>query len=340
MLRREGDLSGAETAYERTLEIWPDDDRVLNNLGNVLGMLGRSDEALRLLNRSSMSNPLSGAPHFNRARILTERYVFAAAQEALAKASALNFDLLNPGALALRSAESMLPVDLWIAPGRLRNALKTYQAPSGALLAVPPAWRTRIECSGWRFSILALVAAIGSVVVGIQAHRRAPVRHCGNCRRVICRRCARRRREIALCRECAEAAARATSAEFIEVLLLDRQREVHGRRRAWRAAWAATIPGLGLILHRRTFRALSLLITTAALATFAAGVDSPFSYEPRLHYPQDPVGMLLLILPWAAVYTLSILGYFKEVRRERTLIEQNLAAARRARPPRVVEQAA
>jgi hypothetical protein len=143
-----------------------------------------------------------------------------------------------------------------------------------------------------------------------------------------------------LCRECSETAARATSGEFIQVLLLDRQRQVHVRRRAWRAAWAATIPGLGLILHRRTFRALSLLVVTAALATFALGAATPFSYEPRLHYPQDPAGLLWLVLPWAAIYVLSIWGYFDQVRREGAKIDQSLAAARRERPARLVKEAA
>jgi len=166
------------------------------------------------------------------------------------------------------------------------------------------------------------------------------VRLCGNCGRVICRRCARRRREIALCRECSEAASRSGSAEFIQVLLLDRQRDLWRRRRVWRAALAATVPGLGLILHRRTFRALGLLVATAALATFAVGVATPFSYEPRLAYPHASTGLLLLVLPWAVIYALSILGYFDQARRERAQIEQRLAAARRSRQPRPAGQAA
>jgi tetratricopeptide (TPR) repeat protein len=338
VLRRGGDLVGAESAYRRALAAWPDDARVLNNLGNVLGLLGRSDEAIDALTRASQSDPTQGAPHYNRARLFTERYEFAAAEEATARANALNFELMNPG--ALRSRQVMMPADLWLAPSRLRRALDAYQAPAGAMLAIPPAWRTRIECSGWPFSILAVIAAIASVVGGFYAHRKMPVRLCGNCQRVICRRCARRRREVALCRECFEAASRSGSAEFVDVLLLDRQRYLQRRRRAWRAALAATVPALGLILHRRSFRALALCIATAALATITAGVALPFAYEPRIEYPRVGAGMVLLVLPWAAVYALSILGYFSEAQRERAQIEQRLAAARRSRPSRSAEEAA
>ncbi len=338
VLRRGGDLEGAEAAYRQALAAWPDDDRVLNNLGNVLGLLGRSDEALDALTRASQSNPMSGAPHYNRARLLTDRYEFAAAEEAMARATALDFELMNPG--ALRSRQAMMPADVWLAPMRLRAALEGYRAPQGALLAIPPAWRTRIECSGWPFSILAVVTAISGFAVGFVAHRKMPVRLCGNCQRVICRRCARRRREIPLCRECFEAASRSGSSEFIQVLLLDRQRDLQRRRRVWRAALAATVPGLGLILHRRTFRALGLWIATAALATFAAGVAMPFSYEPRIQYPHGSAGLMLLVLPWAGVYALSILGYFGEARRERAEIERSLEAVRRSRPSRSVGQAA
>ena len=38
--RHRGDLAVAEAGYRRALELWPEDDRVLNNLGNVLAMQG------------------------------------------------------------------------------------------------------------------------------------------------------------------------------------------------------------------------------------------------------------------------------------------------------------
>ena len=44
--RRAEDLTTAETAYRRALKLWPSDDRVLNNLGNLLAIQGHFDEAL------------------------------------------------------------------------------------------------------------------------------------------------------------------------------------------------------------------------------------------------------------------------------------------------------
>jgi tetratricopeptide (TPR) repeat protein len=339
--RRTGDLADAETSYRRALELWPEDDRTLNNLGNVITLQGRADEALAIYERASNTNPFNAAPHYNRARILTDRYDFRSAAEAMSRASALNFDLLQPYHSQLGGGkEALPPVDQWIAPRRFWGALASYDGAQGAQLALPPAWRSRIECSGWGYSGATLALAVASIVFGAVAHRRLPLRHCGNCGRIVCRRCAQRRREIALCPGCAAVAARAESGDFAPLLLADHQRRLQRRERLWQTAFATLVPGLGWILHRQAFVALTLISACVGVASLAFGLAGPFAYLPRIHYPEAPISPAMVALPWAAIYLVSIGGYFVSAHAERVRHEAQIQSARRARVRRSMAQAA
>ncbi len=340
--RRGNDLPTAEAAYRRTLELWPDDDRVLNNLGNVLSLEHRDDEALDVYDRATKANPFNAASHYNRARIYTDRYEFRPASEAMARASALNFDLLKPYQSQVGTHEALPPADLWIAPPRFWSALAEYHSPAGELLAVPPRWRTRIECVGWPFSLAVVLLAVAGIVIGTLQHRAMPLRNCGNCGRVVCRRCAARRREIALCRNCAAVERRAEVPEYARLLLNQYQRKVRRHERTVRTALAALIPGFGWVAHRRVFAAWLLLAVTAAYASVVFDLATPFSYEPRWSHPDVTIPVTWLVLPWVAIYLVSLLGYFIEAQRERARLAQLAQAppARRARSRRVTSQAA
>src|SRR5262249_56594853 len=77
------------------------------------------------------------------------------------------------------------------------------RAPRPAIGTVMPlAWRGFLESSGLGASGLVLAVALGSLFLGWRLHKDLPARHCANCNRVICRRCAVRRRERALCQRC------------------------------------------------------------------------------------------------------------------------------------------
>jgi len=334
--RRGNDLATAEAGYRRTLELWPNDDRVLNNLGNVLSLLGRADEALDAYDRAALANPFNAATHYNRARIYTDRYEFRAASEAMARASALNFDLLKPYQSQVGTREALPPADLWIAPGRFWNALARYQSAHGEELAVPPVWRSRIECIGWPFSLVVLLCTGLGIAIGILQHRRMPLRWCGNCGRVVCRRCAERRREVALCQECAAVEARASAPEYARLILVQHARVVRRRDRVVRTTLAAIVPGYGWVVHRRVFEAWVLLTLGVILASVALGLATPFSYEPRLASPDAALPDIYVLVPWVALYLVSLLGYFLEAQRDRARFEAQIAtpSARRGRPAR------
>jgi hypothetical protein len=328
--RRNGDLPAAEAGYRRTLILWHDDDRVLNNLGNVLAMQGRTDEALEAYRRAGAVNPANAEAAFNASQIYTQRFDYRAATEALSRAAALNFDLVK-NYQSLASDDGVLPLaDQWIAPRSFWTALSGVQGEASGRGAPPPAWRSAIEASGWGFSGAAFLLALLALVVGARTHRAVPLRTCNNCGAIICRRCACRRRETAVCADCAAVEARAETPDFGRVLLLQHRSQLRRSRRRLRTALALLIPGYGLLSFRRVVPAVLLLTVSAALVTVAAGSGAPFSFETRLAVPAPGIPFALQAGTWVVIYALSILGYFGSVVRA-DAAEAALAAPVRSR---------
>src|SRR5205814_7509464 len=126
-----------------------------------------------------------------------------AATEALSRASAIDFDLVRDYQ-ALGTSDGVLAlVDQWIAPRNFWLALRDAPASTTVEASLPPPWRGHLETTGWRFSLTAMLCGLLAALAGFMGHRGLPLRACSNCGRVVCRRCAQRRREVALCRGCA-----------------------------------------------------------------------------------------------------------------------------------------
>ena len=142
-----------------------------------------------------------------------------------------------------------------------------------------------------------------------------PLRTCSNCGAVVCRRCACRRRETALCPACAAVEARAETPDFGRVLLLQHRRQVRRSQRLLCTALATVIPGYGLLAFRRVVPAVLLLSASAALVAVATGVAAPFSYETRLAVTAQEVPLAVLLGSWVVIYAFSIFGYFANVAR-------------------------
>jgi tetratricopeptide (TPR) repeat protein len=327
--RRGGDLARAERAYEAALRAWPEHAAVLTDLGNVAAMRGQSDRALQLYQRAAARDPRNAAAHFNAAQLLTRRFEYAAANEELRQASAIDFDLVRQ--YQSRAGESgLLPlVDVWPDPATFWTGLNRSRARGPLPLPLP--LRGHIESTGWGFGLAAAAAAGLGLWLGRWRHRRLPLRHCTNCEVVVCRRCARRRREAALCEECDRISAGAETPEFSRVLLLQHRARRRDGRRVLRTALAAVLPGFGLLAHQRVVLPVVLLSLTWLLGRLALGLPLPFSVTARLALPGSGVPAVALWTGFVLVYAVSLFSYLVVTARERQREAQLEQASSRSR---------
>lgn len=324
--RRGGDLARAEQAYEAALRAWPDHPAVLVDLGNVVAMRGHTDRALDLYRRAAARDPSSAAAHFNAAQLLTRRFEYTAANEELRQASALDFDLVHRYQSRAGASGRLPLVDVWPGPRTFWTAIA--DGVRGAPHSLPLLLRGRIEASGWGFSFGALMAAVAGHLLGGWRHRRLPLRHCSNCGAVVCRRCARRRRETALCEECDRIGSGAETQDFSRVLLLQHLARLRDVRRVIGTVLAALLPGYGLLSHQRVFVPVLLLSLTWLLGRLASGLPLPFAVTARLAMPGTGVPPFLIAAGLVFVYAWSLLGFLAVAALERRLDAAARSAAR------------
>jgi tetratricopeptide (TPR) repeat protein len=323
---RGGDAASAEAAYRVVLQRWPNDDRTLNNLGNLLAAQGRFDDALELYGRATRINPKNAYALFNASQVHTRGFDYRAASEAVSRAAALDFELVQRFR-ARGSDGALLLADQWIAPKTFWLALATPSSAARATPQLPPAWRGIREASGWPAAAAAVAFGAIGMAIGMAWHRRLPLRACSNCETVVCRRCSERRREVALCPGCAGAAARAESADFEHVLLDQHRRGVQRVERSLRTALAGLLPGFGFVVFRRMALAALTGIAVALLVTATLGVPEPFDVEPAFGIAGS-VGLTALAAGWVIVYVVGIAAF---VARQAHLDAQSRATPVRSR---------
>lgn len=317
MARRGGHLELAETSYRRVLALWPEHDVALNNLGNAVAMQGRPAEALALYQRATAANPDNAAAWFNASQLYTQRFEYKSATDALSRASALDFEMVKTYQ-SQGTDDGLLPlVDQWVAPRTFWLAMSSADTRGESQRALPPSWRGRIEATGWPFTVMALLAAGLGLFWGWKLAKRMPLRACSNCGRVLCRRCAQRRREVALCPACAGVESRAESPEFARVLLQQYRRKRERSADMVRTVFATLIPGFGLLCYQRVITPVFLLTLSAAMLSGAMRMAPPFSYEPRLLLGDERLPLPLTIAIWAFLYAVSLAGYIHQSSRRR-----------------------
>jgi tetratricopeptide (TPR) repeat protein len=314
--RRGGQLEVAERAYRAALVAWPGDDAVLTDLGNVVAMRGHTDEALELYARAAKHNPKNAASHFNAAQLLTRRFEYAAANSELREASAIDFDQVRLYQSRSGSAGMLPLMDAWPSPETFWGGLRSAAAPRGAQ-PLPLMLRGHVEAAGLPFSFAAILALALGTAIGRWQHRRLPLRACSNCGVIVCRRCAKRRREAAQCAECDRISAGAETPEFSRLLLLQHRARRHDSARIGRTALAALVPGYGLLAHHRVLGPTLLIACAWLLGRLTFGFEPPFSMTPRLSQPGGEVPAVLLMVGLLVVYSFSLVGYFVVVSRER-----------------------
>jgi tetratricopeptide (TPR) repeat protein len=315
--RRGGHLDVAERAYRRALDLWPSDDRVWTDYANVLAIEGRTDDALKAYEKAIAANPANAAAYFNSAQLYTQRFDYQAATQALSRASALNFELVRTYQ-AQATTDGLLPlIDQWLAPRVFWRALARAGVPRDVRGTLPMSLRPYLEASGWGFSLAALVLSAAALAWGRWQHRQLPLRACSNCGQVVCRRCAERRREHALCPRCARVESLTEATDFSHVMLIRHRDEVQRRRHLVQTAFSSLLPGYGLLAYRRAITPVFLLAATWLLAEAWRGAAPPFALEPRLTLPGQDVPVVVIVSALLLVYTVSLLGYFGLTEQER-----------------------
>ena len=330
MARQGGDLATAEAAYRQALSLWPQNAIVLNNLANVMVARGDAAAAIDVYRAAVAADPNNAAAPFNLSLVYTRQFEYRAASEAVARASALDFELVKSHQ-AMGTADGVLPMaDQWLAPATFWTTVLKPADGMAPEVALPPAWHGRVETSSLLFAPFAIVLAIASAVIGMRWQHSIPLRSCRNCGRVVCRRCSQRRRELALCPACAEQEALAESPEFARVLLARLRTRRERGQRIVRTALAALLPGYGLLAFQRVFRA-TLMIAAAVLLTAPwFGVSAPFSYHSWPGLGTGEVSPVLPIAGWFLIYINSLFGYLSQA--ARAAEQAALAAPVRSRP--------
>lgn len=315
MTRRTGDAAGAERLYRQALGAWPDDDRLLNNLANVLMVQGHADQAFDLYRRATGHNPTNAAAWFNLSQLYTQRFDFRAATDALSRASALNFEMVKTYQGQSTEDGYLALVDQWIAPERFWESLAAPIPAGIARGALPPGWRDRFETRGWTFTLMLLGLVFVGIWTGFAQNRQLPLRSCSNCGRIVCRRCAERRRELALCPVCSAAEKTADTPEFARVLLANRKRKAEKSQHLIRTVFATLVPGLGLVGFGRAISPLFMLTLAMGMLGSRLVAAPPFAFEPRLALTASELPWILELAAWGIIYSWSVIGYFRLVGR-------------------------
>jgi len=147
---------------------------------------------------------------------------------------------------------------------------------------------------------------------------------------VLCRRCAKRRREAALCPDCDRICGGVETQEFSRVLLLQHRARRRNADRYVRTAVAALVPGFGLLAHNRVFGPVAMLSGTWLLGRLMVGAAMPFAVTPRLSIPGADLPVELVMLGLVVVYAWSLAAYALVMTLERAR-EAQLEAATHGR---------
>jgi len=325
LAQQDGDLAAAEAGYERALAAWPDDDRVLNDLGQVRALQGRYPEAIEDFKHAFAVAPNNATACFNLSQAYTKTYDFQSATAAIARASQIDFDLVSRYKTQAGSAGSLPLIPQWLSARRMWRGV----ADVGTRVpAWPPAWRDRPETRGLRFVLFLALAVVLGLGLGALMAAGLPQHRCSNCGRVVCRRCSARRRSESLCRACSHAVAGAESPEFVRMLLGRQRQRTERMPRLARLVSSCLVPGLGLALHQSVFRPFWIALLASLGVGFVLGA-SPFAAHPRIASADSILPGLLALAAVAVSYALSIAGYLAASSRADALAA---AAARAPRP--------
>ncbi len=252
---RAGEYPLAIEHLEVALKSDPDNAAILNNLGVAFHGLGRFDTARQKFERAVVLSPRDAVIHYNYSQTLNELLLYDKAQEELAKASLLDFDLTRI-LMAEESGAPLVPMNL--------QARVLWQLALNADRRVVGIDYHPVE-SGMAGTLIMIVLAGAAFV----AMRRAdcPAR-CEVCGCPVQTRVTKRRRKDILCPNCHRIRTRrANDNDRLEQELKGRLGKIKFMKTVFNVVIGLLVPGATYHLSGKRFRGfmvsfgiLSLLI--------------------------------------------------------------------------------
>jgi tetratricopeptide (TPR) repeat protein len=237
-----GKYARAIERLEAASETDPDNAAILNNLGVALYGLGRFEQARKKFEEAVEFGPREAVIHYNYSQTLNELLRYDLAQEELAKASLLDFDLTRT-LMTERDASSLVPMNL--------QTRMLWQLALDADRSVVSIDYHPVE-SGVAGTLVLI--ALAGLAVGAMRKADCPAR-CEMCGRSVESRLTKRRRKDILCNECLRIkTASANDHERLEHEYRCRMDKLRLRRTALNVVVGLLVPGSTYHLSGRRFK--------------------------------------------------------------------------------------
>ena len=236
----------------------PHNPAILNNLGVAFHGLEQHDQAVAKFRQALRFGPREALIHYNYAQTLNSLLQYDLAQEELAKASTLDFDLTR-SLVTQKGVPKLIPMNLQT---RILWKLALDQENKTATISYNP-----LESGPAGIALLIVLAA--SILV-LMRRAKVPAR-CDVCGTTVQSQVARRRRRENLCPACHRIKETGATNESVEKGLERRLRTKDTREAIKRIILGLVVPGSAHYLSGKRSRGLALAFFTFTFLIIAAG---------------------------------------------------------------------
>jgi tetratricopeptide (TPR) repeat protein len=268
----------------------PSNPAILNNLGAAFHGLGRYQTAKGKFQEALRSAPREAVIHYNYSQTLNALLHYDLAQEELAEASALDFDLTR--SLVTRKEEAA-PVPMSLQT-RVLWQMAVESENEMLALSYHPA-----ETGVTGTLILILVVALS---IGLMRKAKCPAR-CEVCGCDIETQLTRRKRKDLLCADCHEIKVESgNDNKQLELDYEDRLKKLRMRSMIVRLVAGLVVPGSTYHLSGKRFKGFMLSIALVSLALLAISGGSPVERIPRLNSTEGTSWLIPALIVVYALY--------------------------------------
>ncbi len=247
----------------------PHDPAILNNLGVAFHGMGRYDQAVAKFRQALRFGPREALIHYNYAQTLNDLLQYDLAQEELAKASTLDFDLTR-SLVTQKEVPTLVPMNL---QNRILWKLALDEDNKTVRISYNP------PESGPAGLAVLIVLAVALLVLMRRA--KVPAR-CDVCGATVQSQIARRRRKEFLCPACSRIKETGATNESVENGLERRLRNKNTREAIKRIALGLVVPGSAHYLSGKRSKGLALAFLVFTLLVITAGDGTVIKPIPNL----------------------------------------------------------